>query len=111
MKTARAKITWVVEKKFIPPVINGERNKQLAYTPIIVFEGQYSKPIWAENHSNVPLWSSIIFNEKIEDVQSISSVTYLSEFAPYHLLKAGAKFDLFEGREKVAEGIIIEKIS
>ena len=112
MKTMKAKIIWLFEKKRIPPVIDEkERITARSYAPIVVFEGQYDRPIWEGNTSSVPLWSSVVFNENIIGKESISTITYLVEEAPFELMKVGAKFELYEGANKVAIGTIIEEIN
>ena len=111
MKTARAKITWLLDKKRIPPVLDEKDRKTCnSYAPIIVFKGQYDRPIWAGRTTTAPVWSSVILNESINDKASISTITYLVDEAPFELLKIGAEFELFEGSNKVAFGTIIEKI-
>lgn len=110
MKEARAKLIWCDEKR-IPPVLPvDKRKKSCSYAPIIVFENQYDKPIWNHNVSTVPLWSAVIFNEKIAGKESIATITYLSPKAPFEFMKIGVKFDLFEGAHCVAQGIILEEL-
>ena len=65
MMTARAKILWLEENKIPPVLLEKERIRANSYSPIIVFKGQYNKPIWDSNNCSVPVWSSVIFNESI----------------------------------------------
>lgn len=74
MKTWRAKLVWS-DKKRIPPAIPAEaRVTYSAYCPIIVFEGQYDKPIWENRVSTVPLWSAVVFNEEVSGTESVAAV-------------------------------------
>ena len=110
MKTWRAKLVWS-DKKRIPPAITAEaRVTYPAYCPIIVFEGQYDKPIWENRVSTVPLWSAVVFNEEVSGTESVAAVSYLSPEAPSEQMKIGAEFDLWEGGRRVAHGVISEKI-
>lgn len=110
MKTWRAKLVWS-DKKRIPPAIPAEaRVTYSAYCPIIVFEGQYDKPIWENRVSTVPLWSAVVFNEEVSGTESVAAVSYLSLEAPSEQMKIGAEFDLWGGGRRVAHGVISEKI-
>ncbi|MBO4989476.1 MAG: hypothetical protein J6D37_04010 [Clostridia bacterium] len=110
MKIARAKILWLFSAKRIPPILKREdRKKQYSYAPIIAFKGQYATPIWEGNVSRLPLWSSVVFNEEIKGKETISTITYLVENAPFEYLQIGAEFELYEGGTKVAIGKIIEE--
>ncbi len=109
MITAKAKIKWLIAKKYIPPILK-EKRKELAYHPILVFKNQYDKPIWNNNVSNVPLWSSVVFNENINGYESISTISYLVEDAPQSLIAKDAEFELYEANKKVAEGKILDLI-
>ncbi len=111
MKTVRAKITWLFEQKRIPPILEEkDRITCNSYAPLICIKGQYKENEWIENR-NAIRWSSVIFNESIDGKESISTVTYLVEKAPFELLKVNAEFELFEGPNKVATGKIIEEIN
>lgn len=52
-----------------------------------------------------------MFNESIAGNESISTITYLVEEAPFELLQIGAEFALYEGQNKVATGVIVEEIN
>ncbi len=109
MKFVKAKIEWLVSKERIPPVLEA-KDRQIcnAYTPLIVFDNQYNRPIFEGKISHVPLWSSVIFNEEIIKDITISFVSYLVDEAPYEFLKIGNKFKLYEGASIVAVGEIVE---
>ncbi len=107
MKVVKVKINWFFEKRRIPPVIEEkERKKYRSYSPIIIIKGQY-----LGDWQNQPLWSSIIFNDEISGKESIAKLTYLADEAPYELLQVGAEFELFEGPNKVASGVILEELN
>ena len=109
MRFVKAKIEWNVLRKRIPPVLKQkDRQRYNAYTPLIVFDNQYDRPIFEGKVSHVPLWSAVIFNEEIIENVSLSLVSYLVDEAPYEFLKLGAKFKLYEGANFVAQGEIIE---
>ena len=107
MKTCKAKIRWLTNR--IPPIVPPEkRKKQTAYSPIILFSEQPScLSVESLNREEV-VWSSIIFNEEINGQYTISSVSFGVPEAPIELMRPGAKFALFEGPRKVAEGEIID---
>lgn len=108
MKLYEAKIEWIMPKRFIPRVLKPEdRKKWKAYTPLIVFDGQYPCEVIKDNRSMLPMWSSVIFNEKIVGKVSYSLITYLVEEAPFEFMKKGAKFSLYEGPRLVAKGEIL----
>ncbi len=109
MTVAKAAIKWLVPSKFIPPVLKTQRI-DLAYHPILVFKNQYDEPIWKNNVSTVPLWSSVVYNVEIIGNESISTVRYLVEEAPQNLIVQNAEFYLYEGKTVVAEGKIIDII-
>lgn len=103
MKKVKVKISWLVKENRIPPIIDvNYRPKWKAYHPIIKFENQ------AESDHN---WSSVIFNNYINRKESVAELSYLVGEAPIELLKIGSKFELFEGKNKVAIGEVIEEIS
>lgn len=109
MKYYKAKIDWLIKQKQVPPVLPiSARETARAYMPLIVFENQYDRPIFEDNVSHVPLWSSVIFNDCIDGATTIASIRYLAYNAPYEFIKPHAKFELFEGARLVATGEIIE---
>ena len=102
MKKAKAKLYWLVKEKRIPPIIDAEdRRLNRAYCPIIVFKNQVE---------NGHYWSSVISNNSITGKESIAELSYLVDSVPVENLKVDSKFELFEGRTKVAIGKIIEVI-
>lgn len=108
MKTVKAQIKWLFDIQRIPPVISEEnRKKHLSYSPIIIIKGQYiSEEPYVFN--KYPVWSSVIFNDQINKNESLATLTYFAETAPFQLLIPGVEFYLYEGPNKVAEGIIIK---
>lgn len=55
-------------------------------------------------------WSAYIFNKKsLSENETISEVEYFSEFAPDNLQEK-VRFQLYEGKKIVANGIILNKI-
>ena len=107
MKTCKAKIRWLTKR--IPPIIPPEqRLTHNSYAPLIIFsEHPSSLSVESLNREKV-VWTSVIFNEEIDGQHTISSVSYLVPWAPIELMRPGAKFALFDGPRKVAEGEIIE---
>lgn len=70
------------------------------YCPIILFLGQ--------KLSDDELWNAvIIFKKKNLDGSYLVELSYLSEIAPAEHLASGNKFELFDGPNKVAQGVII----
>ena len=69
----------------------------IKYYPLIIFETE-------ELSDN--LWSAELINTFIEGYKSIADVTYLVDNAPFHNLKSGNSFHLYEGKRVVAEGIV-----
>lgn len=55
-------------------------------------------------------WSLVI--EATEELQvsseAVAKVSFLSPDAPLHLLKAGSRFELYEGRRLVARGEVLQ---
>ncbi len=101
MITARAKVRWV-DKKHIPPIMKEERRiTKNAYRPTIEFDDHKR----ALNESS---WSSAIFNEHISGCESIITVRYLFDNAPYELLRIGATFKLYDGPHIIADGVITD---
>ena len=97
--TYLAKINWLSEKeggrKSIP---TGDK-----YAPIIVMKDKCL-------NLNEPNWSLFVNNlEKINTLETIAEVKYLSELAPNNL-GIGKEFKLHEGPKKVANGIIIKSL-
>lgn len=97
--TYLAKINWLSEKeggrKSIP---TGDK-----YAPIIVMKDKCL-------NLNEPNWSLFVNNlEKINTLETIAEVKYLSELAPNNL-GIGKEFKLYEGAKKVANGIIIKSL-
>jgi len=93
-KTVKANINWM-------PVAQGGRKTILPvgmrYCPIIVFDSEQTPDT---------LWCVELFNTSIKGRQSIADLSYLAEDAPFHLLKSGSSFNLYEGQSVVAEGVI-----
>ena len=91
----QAKINWTATE-------NGGRKNILPvgmrYCPIIVFESE---------QSGKTLWNAEVYNTNIKDRASTADISYLADDAPYHLLKQGNKFSLYEGQRVVAEGVIL----
>ena len=109
MKTANAKIKWLLKKKEIPPVRKSQ-NTDWIYNTILIFKDKYDLQIWNCNKSMVPLWTAIVNNEKIRGTESIATIRYLVDEAPQELMQPNAKFELFDGKIKIADGIIIDII-
>ena len=109
MRYFKAKILWKIPIRLIPPVLlQCDRKTMNAYMPIIVFENQYDRPIFQNKIATVPLWSSVVFNERICGNMTLSSIKYLVDNAPYEFMRRGAKFELFEGGRLVATGEILD---
>ena len=93
--TAKARLFWTPSeaggRKHILPV-------GMRYCPIIVFESE---------QPGDTLWSAEVYNTSIDDRTSIADVSYLADYAPYHLLQPGSRFQLYEGQRLVAEGSIV----
>ena len=93
-KTVKAKLTWI-------PIEQGGRKTVMPigmrYCPIIVFNSEQTAD---------SLWCAELFNTSIEDRRSIADITYLVDNAPFHLLKPGNTFCLYEGQRVVAEGVV-----
>ena len=109
MKIANAKIKWHLKKREIPPITKNQE-KDWIYNPILIFQNQYDQPIWNGNKATVPLWTAIVNNKEIRGTESIATIRYLVDDAPQDLMQPSAKFELFDGRSKVADGIIIDII-
>ena len=93
-KTVQARINWT------PPERGGRKNILpigMRYCPIIVFESE---------QSDNSLWSAELYNTAIDGRTSLADVSYLVDEAPYHLLKSGGVFLLYEGQRVVAQGVI-----
>ena len=94
-KTVQAHINWTL------PEYGGRRNilpVGMRYCPIIVFESeQFDKT----------LWSAELYNIEIDGRSSVADVSYLVDEAPFHLLKQGNEFLLYEGQRVVAEGVVV----
>lgn len=110
MRTAKAQIDWLLQKKEIPSTSKKDGDNWI-YSPIIVFKNQYNCFIWKENISTVPLWTAIVHNEQINGKKSISTIRYSVNDAPQELIQINATFELYDGQIKVAKGKIIEIIS
>jgi hypothetical protein len=100
-KWVSAKIEWLSAEeggqRTLIPVISNERCDN-RYCPIIVFPNSVI---------NGESWSAVIYVKSyIDKYESIARISYLSENAPFELLKKGADFELYEGRRLVANGII-----
>jgi len=93
-KTVKANITWISNdqggRKTMMPV-------GMRYYPIIVFD---------DEQASDTSWCAELFNTSIEGLKSTADVTYLVDNAPFHLLKSGSVFSLYEGQRVVAEGVI-----
>ena len=92
------KIKWTTKEdggRKLPMAVN------IKYCPIITFpDAAYS----IEN------WSAEIFvQSQINQYESNAKLSYLSEDAPFELLRVGAEFELREGSRLVATGIIISE--
>ena len=93
-KIVQARINWT------PPEHGGRKNILpigMRYCPIIVFESE---------QSGSTLWSAELYNTAIEGRTSVADVSYLVDEAPYHLLKSGGEFLLYEGQRVVAQGVV-----
>ncbi len=91
MSKSRAKIIWIDKElggRTPPPV--GTR-----YAPIIIFPNM-------EGTWSADFICSVVNNQEME-----VEIGFLSKDAPNDLLKQGNKFELFEGRRKVAKGIVL----
>ena len=94
-KSVKADIYWTpIEeggRKYILPI-------GICYCPIISLE---------DIKSEKGLWSAVVINRDINGRKSIADITYLVDEAPYHLLKSGQKFLLYEAQQVVAEGVVM----
>ena len=93
-RVVQAMIDWTL------PEHGGRKNilpVGMRYCPIIVFESEQSAN---------SLWSAELYNTAINGRTSIADVSYLVDEAPYHLLKSGEKFLLYEGQRVVAQGVV-----
>ena len=95
IKSVKADILWTPAeeggRKHILPV-------GMRYCPIISLENI---------ESNKGLWSAVVINRDINGRKSIADISYLVDEAPYHLLKSGQKFLLYEAQQVVAEGVVM----
>lgn len=101
MTTRLARVTWLTPEeggRSVPPT--GPR-----YSAPVRFEGQAAGAEGAN-------WSLVI------DLQShppgsadwIAEVRFLVEDAPQELLRLGASFELYEGKKRVARGILVSLV-
>jgi len=93
-KIVQARINWT------PPEYGGRKNILpigMRYCPIIIFESE---------HSGSTLWNAELYNTAIDGRTSVADVSYLVDEAPYHLLKSGCEFLLYEGQRVVAHGVV-----
>lgn len=92
-----AKIYWLLEEQ-------GGRKKLPSgtkYLPILILEGDV-----VPSEEN---WSAYVLNRKtLSRNETISEIEYFSEFAPDNL-RENTKFQLYEGKKRVAKGIILEE--
>jgi hypothetical protein len=95
-KFVNAHLFWADYKQGRRKKLIGINSK---YCPIIVFKNTPRKD---------DEWSAEIYFED-EDNYSVLNITlsFLSDRAPFELLKTGSEFELFEGSKCVATGIII----
>ncbi len=90
---SEAIVKWVdVKDGGRKPIPSGTR-----YSPLIVLEGMDKTEAWS---------SDFICTETV-DGEMVVEIAFLVEKAPEHLLVAGAKFQLYEGRTLVATGVIV----
>ena len=91
-KVVQAQLNWTLPEdggwKNILPV-------GMRYCPMIVFEAE---------QSGDTLWSAELYNKQVTNRVSLADLSYLADDAPYHLLRKGSKFLLYEGQRVVAEG-------
>jgi hypothetical protein len=54
-------------------------------------------------------WSLVVeFEKRFKDPRVLlANVRFLVDAAPHHLLHSGSRFELFEGRKRVAKGIVL----
>jgi hypothetical protein len=96
-KVVKAKIQWLKpdEGGRKTPLGHGFR-----YYPLVEFE----------NFTDTDCsWSAdMIWHDQLDDaLTTIADFSFLVEEAPFHLLKSGNKFNLFEGKRLVAIGYIL----
>lgn len=92
----KVKIYWISAK-------NGGREKPPSgsqYSTVARFEDVKDK--WPNE-----AWSVAIDFNKHEDTYSEGNIRFLVEWAPNNLLYSSSKFDLFEGKKRVATGEVL----
>ena len=93
-----AKICWLSE------TLGGRKEIPFSdkYAPII----KITMPLFESND----FWSVFVFNkEKLCENKTLAYIEYLSDVAPDNL-SVGVEFALYEGRKKVANGIVLREI-
>lgn len=103
-ETAQARISWTT-------VEEGGRNT-------LPIGQQYSTVVWFEaeaNHWPDTGWSVVVECTELcsgelspQTRETCATIRFLSPDAPVELLHPGSRFGLFEGRRKVAQGIVLE---
>lgn len=88
---SKAAISWLKKEDGgrIPP------SKGTRYSPIIIFNGIQG------------VWSADFICESLRGQDMVVDIFFLSRTAPSDFLKKGNEFELFEGKKRVAKGIIL----
>lgn len=98
MSTAqRAMISWMSEE-------DGGR-KQPPSGPRYVTVARFEE----DEKSDDEAWSLVVdFEKQFKDPRIVlATVRFLVDEAPHHLLHRGSRFELLEGRKRVAKGIVL----
>ena len=84
----------------------GKGGRQLPPTGL-----RYSTLVHFEDDDHWPdqVWSLMLdFQRSLHDGRyTVATIRFLSEAAPTHLLREGNRFELLEGRKRVAKGIVV----
>lgn len=92
---AKAKIVWIRPE-------NGGKVK----IPAIGF--RFYPMIKMDSENDSINWSFSLINKQfIHNDETLSDIGFLMDNAPHYLLQSGAKFSLYEGSKKIANGEII----
>ncbi len=104
----------MVRKKAILEWIPAEFGGRHTGPPVLVGECPYSTmvrlPATGEPWPSPVAWSLVVRKLEVLDqpFRWVVEVQYLVESAPHHLLAEGTEFELYEGKQCVARGRIID---